>query len=85
MSGEIFEEPNIVREEVFVGKEWSPATMNPLGGGGIPPPIPPISPIPRIPRIDPLVRPRGLPSVVPQGLVAVDMSSHLPKFYGTKD
>ena len=44
-----------------------------------PPPIPPIPPI------DPLVRPRGLPIVVPQNLQAVDIPSHLPKFYGTKD
>ena len=44
-----------------------------------PPLIPPMS------LIDPLVRPRGLPIVVPQNLPAVDMPSHLPKFYGTKD
>ena len=37
------------------------------------------------PPIDPLVRPRGLPIVVPQNLPVVDMPSHLPKFYGTKD
>ena len=42
-------------------------------------------PIPPMPPIDPLVRPRGLPIVVPQNLQAVDMPSHLPKFYGTKD
>ena len=53
--------------------------MNPPSGGGIPPLIPPIPPIPPIPSIDPLVRPRGLQIVVPQGLVAVDMPSHLPK------
>jgi hypothetical protein len=40
---------------------------------------PPISPI------DPLVRLRGLSILVPQNLAAVDMQSHLPKFYGTKD
>src|SRR6202048_2343848 len=50
-----------------------------------PPPIPPIPPIPPVPPIDPLVRPRGLPIVVPQNLAAMDMPSHLPKFYGTKD
>ena len=44
-----------------------------------PPPIPPMPPI------DPLVRPRGLPIVVPQNLPEVNMPSHLPKFYGTKD
>ena len=46
------------------------------GEGGGPPPMPPI---------DPLVRPRGLPIMVPQNLAAVDMPSHLPKFYGIKD
>ena len=58
----------------------TPVTMA-QGGGGIPPipPAPPINPI------DPLVRPRGLPILVPQNLAAVDMPSHLPKFYGTKD
>ena len=35
--------------------------------------------------IDPLVRPRGLPIVVPQNLAAVDMPSYLFKFYGIKD
>ena len=84
MSDEIVEEPNIIVEEVFVRisevkKEQSPATMNSPGRGGIPPSIP------LIPPIDPLVWPRGLPIVVLQGLVAVDMPSHLPKFYGTKD
>ena len=38
-----------------------------------------------MPPIDPLVRPGGLPIVVPQKLHAVDIPSHLPKFYGTKD
>ena len=38
-----------------------------------------------MPPIDPLVRPRGLPILVPQNLVAVDMPSHFFKFYGTKD
>jgi hypothetical protein len=42
-------------------------------------------PISSIPFIDPLVRPRGLPFLVPQNLAAVDMPSHLPKFYETKD
>ena len=51
------------------------------GGGG----ILPISPVPPIDSIDPLVRPRGLPIVVPQNFVAVDMPSHLPKFYESKD
>ena len=68
-----------------VRREGSPITMNPPGGGGIPPLISHIPPIPLIPHIDPLVRRRTLPVVVPQGLVAVDMPSHQPKFYGTKD
>ena len=51
-------------------------TMVQEGGGGAPPPNPPI---------DPLVRPRGFPIVVPRNLVAVDMPSNLPKFWGTKD
>ena len=37
------------------------------------------------PPIDMLVRPRGLPTVVPRKLVVVDMPSNLPKFWGTKD
>ena len=57
----------------------SPNTMDPLGGGGNPPPIPPFL------LIDPMVRPRGLPIIVPQGLVSVDIPSNLLKFYGTKD
>ena len=43
------------------------------------PPIPPIGPV------NPLVRPRGLPIMVPQNLQVVDKPSYLPKFYGTKD
>jgi hypothetical protein len=50
-----------------------------------PPPIPPMPPVPPIPSIDLLVRSRGLPIVVPQNLAAMDMPSHLPKFYGTKN
>ena len=53
--------------------------MNPNGGGGGPPP-PQL-----VPPIDPLVRPRGLPILIPQNLVANDMSANLPKFYGTRD
>lgn len=37
------------------------------------------------PAIDPLVRPRGLPIVVPRGLLATNIPAHLPKFYGSKD
>ena len=54
--------------------------MDPNGGIGGPPPIPPMPPVP---PIDPLVRPGGLPILVPQNLVAIDMPSNLPKFYGT--
>ena len=61
LSGDTLEETNIVREEVLreiseVRIEGSPVTMNPPYEGGISPPIPPI---------DSLVRPRGLPIVVP--------------------
>ena len=41
--------------------------MDPGDRGGVPPPTPPIPPI------DPLVKPRGLPILVPQNLVAMDM------------
>ena len=37
------------------------------------------------PSIDPLVRPRGFPILVPQHLAAVDMPSNLLKFLGPKD
>ena len=50
--------------------------------GGRPPPVPPVPPVP---PIDPLVRPRGLPILVPQNLVATDMPTNLLKFYGIKD
>ena len=53
--------------------------MDPNGGRGSPLPIPPIPPI------DPLVRPRGLSILVSQNLVAIDMPSNLPKFYGTRN
>ena len=53
--------------------------MDPLGRGGIPPSIP------HFPPIDPLVRPRGLPIIVSQGLPSVDIPSNLPTFYGTKN
>ena len=42
-------------------------------------------PKPHMPPIEPLVRPRGLIIVVPKNLAAVDMPSHLLKFYETKD
>ena len=87
LSGEIFEGTNIVRERVFVSttevsRKRSHVTMNPPGGGGIPPSIPPIPPFP---PIDPLVRPRGLPIVVPSGLALVDIPSNLPNVYGIND
>ena len=56
--------------------------MDSLGGGEIPPPVPSL---PLFPPIDPLVRSKGLPIIVPQGLVSVDIPSNLPNFYGTKD
>ena len=86
LSGETVEETNIVREIFFVetnevrGK-GSHVTMDPPG----PPPIFLMPSISHSPPIGPLVRPRGLRIVVSQGLVAVDMPSHLPKFYGIKD
>ena len=85
LSGEIFEGTNRVREELIVRtsevrREGPLVTMNLRGGGKIPPPILPILHIPHFPSIDPLVRLRGLPIVVPHGLAAVDVPSHLPKF-----
>ena len=78
-------ETETVREEIpiEIDKEVGVDTQVTMahGGDGKPsiPPVPPMEPI------DPLVRPRGLPILVPQNLAAVDMPSHLPKFYGTKD
>lgn len=46
------------------------------GEGGGPPPMAPTNPF---------VKARNLPILVPQSLVVVDMSSHVSKFYGTKD
>ena len=40
---------------------------------------------PPVEPIDPLVRPRRLPILVPRDLVALDMSSNFSKFWGTKD
>ena len=81
LSEEIFEEANIIRKEIFesTSEDGSPITMDPPGGGGISPPIP------HFPPIDLLVRPRGLPIIVPQGLESVDIPSNILKFYGTKD
>jgi hypothetical protein len=75
LSGETSSEKYTPREEFPVGVdsgllESSPITMD--GGREMDPP-----PIPSIPPIDPLVRPRGLPIVVPQNLQAVDIPSHL--------
>ena len=39
----------------------------------------------RPPPINPLVQPRGLPIVVPEGLQAAPMPSNLPSFRGTRD
>ena len=81
LSGETSTETHAIREEILlevdsgIGVE-SPVTMDPNGeGGGLLP----------VPSIDPLVRPRGLPILVPHNLWTMDMPSHLPKFHGTKD
>lgn len=79
-SKKIINESNKIRQKDFVStsgssERGSPSTMDPLGGGGIPPPIPPLPPFPPI----------GLPIIVPQDLVSVDIPSNLPKFYETKD
>lgn len=84
-SRETFDEVNIIREEVFertseVSKEGFPITMDLPYGSGIPPP-----PIPHFLPIDPLVKPKGLPIIVPQGMASVDIPSNPPKIYGTKD
>ena len=77
-------ETNLIREKIPVEAEKKieveyPIPMDPNGGRGGPLSIPPVPPI------DPLVRPRGLPNLVPQNLVAMDMPSNLPKFYGTRN
>ena len=76
-SGDKAIEIDLVREEISVGAEEEieiepQVAMDLNGGKGGPPPIPPIPPI------DSLVRPRGLPILVPQNLVAMDMPSNLP-------
>lgn len=81
MSCETSSEPNPVREEIHVevGREIrvdTPITMAQDGEGGGPPPMAPTNPF---------VKARNLPILVPQSLVVVDMSSHVSKFYGTKD
>ena len=83
LSGETSSETYTFGKEISVGidrdvEEDTQVTMN-QDHGLDPPPIPPMPPI------DPLVRPRGLSIVVPQNLPAVEMPSHLPKFYGIKD
>ena len=83
-SGEKDTDTEVVREEVSIEVEEEvevepPVTMNPNGGGGGPPPPYPLPPI------DPLVRPRDLPILVPHNLVTVDMPVDLAKFYGTRD
>ena len=83
LSGETSSENYTLREKlpIEIDKgllDSAPVTIYPDRGMD-PPPIPPISPI------DPLVRPRGLPIVVQQNLQGVDIQSHFPKFYGTKD
>ena len=83
MSGETSSETRIFREEILIDidrevGEDTPDTMD-QDRGVDPPSIPPMPPI------DALITSRGLPIVVPQKLQAVDMPSHLPKFYGIKD
>ena len=83
MSSETSSETYTFRKHILVGidrevGEDTPVTMDQERGIDLPP-------IPPMPPIDPLVRPRGLPFVVPQNLAVVNMPFHLPKFYGTKD
>jgi hypothetical protein len=83
LSGETSSETYTLRKEIPIDidrevREDIPVTMD-QDRRVDPPPMSPMSPI------DPLVRPRGLPIVVPLNLPAVDMLSHLPKFYETKD
>ena len=40
---------------------------------------------PSLPPINSLVRPRGLPILLPRNLVVLDIPSKQPKFWGTKD
>lgn len=40
---------------------------------------------PLLPEIDPMMLPRGLPIVVPQGLREISVPHHLPKFSGSRD
>jgi hypothetical protein len=83
LSGETSLKTYTFREEIPIDidrevGEDTPVTISEERGMD-PPPIPPMS------SIDPLVRPRGLPIVVPQNLAAMNMPYHFPKFYGTKD
>lgn len=64
----------VVLEEVSVGIRG--VTMENPQERRKPPPPPPI---------DPLVRPRGLPIMVPWNLAVLDMLSNMPKFWGTND
>jgi hypothetical protein len=89
LSGETSSEAYKLRKENSIDlgegvENTLPATMAEERGMDLPP-ITPMPPIPSIPPIDPLVKPRGLPIVISQNLAAMDMPSHLPKFYGTKD
>ena len=78
---EEFEKENPIEvEEAEEVEVEPPAMINPLdGGAGGPPPPPPGAPIPQF------IRPRGLPILVPQNLVPIEMPPDLPKFYGTRD
>ena len=83
LSGETSSEIYTFRKEIPVEIDREVGDDTPVimaeERGMDPPPILPM------PSIDPLVRPRGLPIVVLQNLVTMDMPSHLPKFCETKD
>ena len=65
-------------------KETEPSSKQGLEGTNMDAPPPPPDP-PVVEPIDPLVRPKGLPILVPRDLAELDMPSNLPKFWGTKD
>lgn len=83
LSDETLSETYTFGEEILIGTdrkvgEDTPVILAEKRGMDLPP-------IHAMPPIDPFVRPRGLPIVILQNLAAVDMSSHLPKFCGTRN
>jgi hypothetical protein len=50
-----------------------------------PPPMVNPPPPPPNPIIDPMMLPKGLPIIIPQGLMLVTMLVNLPKFLGTRN